>query len=340
MRRKFIIAFLILILGSVSTLLLASIAPREALGQGFFLIVGLIVFFLLQFPLPQFYSWITLKFSVLIIALLFITLLIGRMSHGAQRWLPIGPFHIQVSEFGKPVLALFLAWFVTKFPLTSQRRLVIFFGSLSLFLLPVFLQPDLGSTLVYVSMLLTVVFLKVKKFRMLLPWVVFFLIFGYLVWNFALYSYQRDRLSAFLTGSGSASYNAEQAYITVGSGKLFGRGIGHGVQSQLKFLPEFHTDFFFASLVEETGALGALFILTLYIVLYWQLLSFPRRASEFSRVATVAFVAALFFQMAVHMGMNMKLFPITGIPLPLLSSGGSSFLATCIGLGLILRLSG
>jgi cell division protein FtsW (lipid II flippase) len=111
------------------------------------------------------------------------------------------------------------------------------------------------------------------------------------------------------------------------------------VQSQLKFLPEFHTDFFFASLAEELGLVGVIFILSLYLVLFWQLLSMGRAPSNFTWITTIGFTAALFFQMAVHMGMNIKLFPITGIPLPLLSSGGSSFLATCIGLGVLARLA-
>lgn len=338
MRRKLIIAFVILVLGSLSTLLLASIAPKEALGQAIFLIVGLGMYFSIQYPLPKLYEKLIPSVATLTVLLLLVTLILGRVSHGAQRWLPIGPFHIQVSEFAKPVLALFLAWIVVKFPLSSHQRVLIFASLSLLFFVPVFLQPDLGSSLVFVATIVTILFLQIKKLRMLLPWIGISLVIVLVSWQFLLYPYQRDRLTAFLSPSGNASYNAEQANITVGSGKLFGRGLGHGVQSQLRFLPEFHTDFFFASLAEELGALGVFFVLGMYGLLYWQLLSIRRFATPLAKVATLGFTAALFFQMTIHMGMNMKLFPITGIPLPFLSSGGSSFLATCIGLGVLVRL--
>lgn len=339
MRRKLIISLAILGLGTISVIMLTSIAPHEALGQGGYVICGLVLFGVLQYPLPKLYLKLIPYASALTLLLLYVTLLIGRMSHGAQRWLPVGPVHIQVSEFGKPILAIFLAWFASRFPLNSQVRLAVFFAISLLFFLPVFLQPDLGSSLVFLSICAVVVFFAVKKLSMLIPWIVLAFFGALLTWNFALYPYQRNRLITFLDGGGNSSYNADQAYITVGSGKLFGRGLGHGVQSQLRFLPEFHTDFFFASLAEELGAAAIYGVLAIYLVLFWQLLSLPKSANRLSRLATVGFTASVFFQMWVHMAMNMKLFPITGIPLPLLSSGGSSFLATCLGTGVLIRIS-
>lgn len=339
MRRKLIIGFLIFLLGGISTLLLSSIAPDEALGQGIVLVCGLVIFALVQYPLPRFFEKILPQAVVVTILLLFVTLLVGRVSHGATRWLPVGPFHIQVSEFAKPLLALTLAGLVIKFPLNSQKRIWGFFLVALLFIVPVFLQPDLGSSLVLGVIAITILFLTVKRIRLLFPWIVVGLTTAWLSWNLVLYPYQKDRLAAYFTGVGGASYNADQAYITVGSGKFLGRGLGHGVQSALKFLPEFHTDFFFASLAEELGALGVFLVLTLYLLLFWQTVKVPKHASTWSRIAGIGLVSSLFFQMAVHMGMNMKLFPITGIPLPLLSSGGSSLLSICLGLGLIVRLA-
>ena len=244
-----------------------------------------------------------------------------------------------MSEFAKPIVALLLASYATSRPMNTQRRVCVFLLLTSMFLFPVFLQPDLGSALVLTVISIVILFLSVKKLFMLLPWFFLATCLGVFVWTSVLYGYQKDRITSFLSGEGSAAYNAEQAYIAVGSGKLTGRGLGHGIQSQLRFLPEFYTDFFFASLSEELGFIGVLGILTLYLALFVSTLSLPTHASDFCRLATVGFVSALFFQMAVNMGMNMKLFPITGIPLPLLSSGGSSFLSICAGLGVLVRLS-
>lgn len=339
MRRKLIVSFIVFLLGSISTLLLASIAPNEAVGQFIFVLFGIICFWVLQILDPKLLVKTAPYLALATVFLLLVTLFIGRLSHGAQRWLPVGPFHIQVSEFGKPVIALFLAWFVSKFSLNSIRTMIGFLMLSLCFFLPVFMQPDLGSALVYLVTVSVVMFLSVKKLKMLLPWLICGLLIAVISWQFLLYPYQKDRLQGFLFGTGNASYNAEQAYITVGSGKVFGRGLGHGVQSQLKFLPEFHTDFFFASLAEELGLIGAMTVLILYLILFFQLLFLAPKASKISQITTYGFCSALFFQMAVHMGMNMKLFPITGIPLPLLSSGGSSFLATCLGLGICVRLA-
>lgn len=339
MRRKLVVAFIIFLLGSISTLLLSSIAAHEALGQAVFTLLGLGFYFLIQIPSPKLYRLIAPSVGVISILFLVATLITGRISHGAQRWLPIGPFHVQTSEFAKPALILVLVWIATRYPLDSQRNVLRFNACSLTFFLPVFLQPDLGSSLVFAASTIVLLFMAVKKLRMLFPWVFFGLLIVFFSWKFLLYPYQKDRLTAFFQGSGQAAYNAQQAYLTVGSGKLLGRGLGHGVQSQLKFLPEFHTDFFFASLGEEFGALGVYFVLILYLVLYWQLTNLPRSSSDFSRMFAIGMCGSFFFQMAVHMGMNMKLFPITGIPLPLLSSGGSSFLSTAIGLGLAMRLS-
>lgn len=338
MRRKVLITLCLLSLGVISTLMLTSIAPKEAPGQAIFVTLGIGAFWVLQLPMPRLLEKSIPIAAVITFLLLMLTLFVGRLSHGAQRWLPVGQTHVQVSEFAKPVIALFLAWYVVKFPLNSQGRLLVYFLFAGLFFAPVFLQPDLGSGLVSLVVAVTIVFMSVRRLRMLFPWFAFAAGAGFLVWNFALYPYQKDRLLAFTSGSGAASYNAEQALVTVGSGKLLGRGLGHGVQSQLRFLPEFHTDFFFASLAEELGALGAYLVLGIYAVLFWQLLAL-KRTSKLAELATYGFVTSQFFQMSVHIGMNMRLFPITGIPLPLLSSGGSSVLAICLGFGVLVRLS-
>lgn len=186
--------------------------------------------------------------------------------------------------------------------------------------------------------MLMVFYLGLPRLRLGLPWFLAMVIGTVTAWQFLLYPYQKDRLLSFV-GTGAASYNARQALIAVGSGKVWGRGIGHGVQSGLRFLPEYHTDFFFASYVEELGFAGAVGLLIVYGVLFALLIRLLRHSSRRSTLVGAGILAQVWFQMVVHMGMNMRLFPITGIPLPFMSSGGSSFVALCLGVGLVVRLS-
>lgn len=337
---KLLIAGIIATLGVISVTVLAGNAPSEAIGQLAFVLGGLAVYGLLQIPLGSLF-WKTAPYIGAATWLgLLLTLFVGKLSHGAVRWLPLGPIHLQLSELAKPVLALILTQYIARHPLTTQRRVAGFVGLSALFVLPVFLQPDLGSALVLIAVSLAVLWLGIRKLEMLLPWILVGLVTIVFVWQFVLYPYQRDRILSFSTkSSGGATYNARQALITVGSGKLVGRGLGHGVQSTLKFLPEYHTDFFFAALAEELGFIGVMIIIGLYLALFYLIIHGSERAVYTSKVYAYALLAALAFQMAVHIGMNMRLFPITGIPLPLLSSGGSSFLSICLGLGILSRLN-
>ncbi|PWU22457.1 hypothetical protein C5B42_05985 [Candidatus Cerribacteria bacterium 'Amazon FNV 2010 28 9'] len=337
MRRLRFLTLCIAALGCLSVTLLASTAPTEAFGQAIFVIAGFALLWGVQIPTSLFY-WKSVwwLYGVTFCGLL-VTLFLGKLSHGAVRWLPIGPVHIQVSEIAKPVFALVLAAFIEHYTLATQKNILLYFLLIGGFFVPIFLQPDLGSALVILVTALVLLFISVKRLPMLIPWLVIGVVAIVGTWSFLLYPYQRDRLLSF-AGTGNASYNARQALITVGSGKLFGRGLGHGVQSQLRFLPEYHTDFFFASLSEELGLTGVATVFILYGTFFYLIASSVSRASTGTQLFIIGFLAAFFFQAAVHIGMNMRLFPITGIPLPFLSSGGSSFLSLCIGSGVALRL--
>jgi rod shape determining protein RodA len=339
MQKKYVLAILIILFGALSSLLLSSIAPKEVTGQIIFVIAGICLFTVIQYPTSRFYTrTIGVMYGVTLLGLL-ITLGLGKISHGAMRWLPVGPIHVQMSEVAKPILALALSIYVTRYPLSTQKRLSVFALLSALYIGPVFVQPDLGSALVLSVIAASIAFLSVEKLHLLLPWLMLVIVGGAFLWQFVLYPYQKERLLSFSADDSSpTSYNSRQALITVGSGKLFGRGLGHGVQSTLRFLPEYHTDFFFASFAEEMGLLGVLVIFSLYGILFWTLGSFLSHAPPQAKMYSIALLCALFFQAAVHVGMNMRLFPITGIPLPLLSSGGSSFVSICIGLGLASKL--
>ena len=202
----------------------------------------------------------------------------------------------------------------------------------------ILIEPDLGSALVifftWLGMLLCSKMNK-KHLAVLLLVGVLASSFG---WFFVLHEYQKNRIYTFLDPSQDPQgrgYNVLQSIIAVGSGGIFGRGVGRGLQSQLKFLPERQTDFIFASTAEELGLLGGIFILTMFGVIFSRLLAAARRARDnFGMYLTLGIFFMFLVQVVVNIGMNVGLVPVTGIPLPLLSYGGSSLLTTMFALGL------
>lgn len=339
MRYTLFTAIIIAAFGCLSTVMLASVASSEVPGQLIYIGVGLLGYFAIQLLSPQFLRRYPFIWFGATLAGLILTLFLGKVSKGAIRWLPIGPVHIQLSELAKPVLALTVAaWCSMK---GRQKRYEIIGPALlgGLMVGLVFLQPDLGSAMCLAIISIAAVYFSASSLRSLLPWVGAMLVLGLIVWQFFLYGYQKQRIYSFISPKEhtASSYNAEQALIAVGSGKLEGRGIGHGVQSNLKFLPEFHTDFFFAALAEELGFVGVGVVLLLYGALFLLLSKGFHATSPVVRFYSYAYFAGLFFQTIVHIGMNTGLFPVTGIPLPLLSSGGSSFVSTALGLGIAMR---
>jgi len=268
---------------------------------------------------------------------------LGPSIRGAQRWIMIGGVQLQPSELVKPFLILAFARFMTQY---SPRNLRFLFVHIVLFLIPFFLvfkQPDLGSSLVYggfwVSMLLGAGF----PMGMFVGAVGLGGIFLPFVWHL-LAQYQRVRISTFLNPGldpAGAGYNALQAMIAVGSGQLFGRGLGRGTQSHLRFLPEFHTDFIFATLIEELGFLGGSLLFLGYGFLLWRVIAPLLRgmiSNVFPFIYSVGLFAMLLIQVSIHAGMNMGLIPITGITLPFISSGGSSLLSLAISFGFLWAL--
>lgn len=330
------VSFLVILGG----LILMSVSPESFPRQFFY--IGLAIFAFLLFSkidiriLGAFSPW----FYPLSILLLVTTLFIGGVTRGAVRWLELGPFTLQTSEIVKPFLLLFFSWFLTRE--SGNRR---FFVSLPLILVAIFLilkQPDLGSSLVVFVGFLGAVFVAGVPLGLLIPAGLAALGGAPLLWQL-LADYQKERVISFLAPQEDplgAGYNAIQAIIAVGSGQLFGRGLGQGTQSQLAFLPERHTDFIFAALSEELGLLGALAVILAFLFLLWRIIGLLRAIREdFEKVFLGGAFLSIFFQAAVNIGMNLGLLPITGIPLPFVSSGGSSLLSLAIILGIIASLS-
>lgn len=283
---------------------------------------------------------------VLVLLMLLFVLSDGRMSKGAQRWIAMGPFSFQPSEFAKLVLILVLAQYYSKSPRVGWLQRVIVPGLLMLpGLLLILKQPDLGSGLsfvaVYAAMLLMVGVRSQALGVILLFSVMLFPFVWEGVWG-SLHDYQRQRIMAFVDPGydpGGKGYHALQSKIAIGSGELTGKGLFGGTQSQLKFLPEGHTDFVFAVYAEEWGFIGVLVLLVLFIALMWLSLEIASKAKDqLGALLAVGIVSMLCFCVVINIGMTAGMFPIVGIPLPLVSYGGSATIMTMASLGLLLNV--
>lgn len=272
------------------------------------------------------------------IILLIITLFTPPI-RGASRWIMVGTEQIQPSEVLKPFMLVAFAGLLVRFPPKTIGK--VFFHCL-LFLLPfllIFKQPDLGSGIVYFAMWFVMMLAAGLPLRFVGIGAIAAGISSPIVWHF-LASYQKDRLLTFInpsldpTGTG---YNAIQSMIAIGSGGFFGKGLGLGTQSSLRFLPEYHTDFIFASTIEELGFFGGALIFILFGVLLSRLVK-PYLTGDLrddsAFIYTSGVFAMMLIQVVVNSGMNMGILPITGITFPLLSFGGSSILSIYTAFGI------
>ncbi len=325
-----LLIFSFFILNSVSSSLFPSYYWYFGLSIAAFLFFSLFDF--------EIISAFSRYFYVISIILLLITLVIGQVTRGTVRWFPIGSISLQPSEIVRPFLLIFFANFIFKNKLSFKRLIQI----LSLMALPLFLilvQPSLGVTaLTAVGFLGLFLASEIDKKSIL--YIVCCILAAIPLVYLVLQPYQKTRLTSFLDPSKDpqgAGYNAIQSTISVGSGKLFGRGLGKGVGTQLSFLPERHTDFIFASVAEEMGFLGALVLLILTMFLMYRIIYYSEHSINFqARIFLSGLFLTFFAQIVIHVGMNMGLFPITGVPYPLVSAGGSSLLATMTSLGIVM----
>jgi rod shape determining protein RodA len=315
-----------------------SINPDLVLGQLIALTIGYILFFLSgRLKAATLRNASIFLYIGLIVALLI--LFSQPAIRGAQRWLILpNNITIQIAEIGKPIYILSLAGLCSLFKPRNIRHLITFLILGSIPILLVLKQPDLGDAVLYFMVLLAILFSSYSKYRYILALVLAGIILLPLGWN-SLEDYQKSRIISFTTPSydpQGAGYNATQALIAVGSGKISGRGLGRGTQSHLRFLPESHTDFIFASLTEELGLIGGSILLLAYGALFYKILAVALKTDDlFSRLVAVGIFIQLFGQTFVNVGMNLGLVPITGVTLPLVSHGGSSLVATFVSLGLI-----
>lgn len=332
----------VVLLITISLITLFSVNTAYFKTQLISLFVSVLAFLFFSKINIDFLKQLKLPIYIISLFLLGIVLIIGDQTRGASRWIDIFGIRLQFSEILKPFLCVSFASIVA----TDRSPGFLSFVKILLLLLPIVIliaiQPDLGSSLVYAAV--AVLTLLVSGFPII--WFIIlslpFLLVSPIVWRM-LHGYQKQRLLTFLnTGNDplGASYNGIQAIIAVGSGAFFGKGISEGTQSVLKFLPERHTDFIFATIAEGLGFLGAGFVIFSFMFLVHRIyILFKKSDDLFSKAFLASTFGFFIIQGFVNIAMNMGLLPIVGITLPFVSFGGSSLLSNFIFLGIITSLN-
>lgn len=279
-------------------------------------------------------------FAGSIVLLLLVLSPLGVARQGAQRWIPLKVMDLQPSEFAKPAMILMLALMLS--PAEETRVSWLRIGrALSLMAVPsvlIFLEPDLGTMLVFTFVAFVMLFVAGTTLRQLVTMVVTALVVVVAAFQLNLLKeYQLDRLTGFLNSDEAAlttNYNQNQSQIAIGNGGLFGKGLFNGSQTNLAFVPSQTTDFVFTAVGEQLGFVGAVLVLGLYLLVVWRLLVIAVSARDrFGMLAATGIASMMGFHVFVNIGMAVGLLPVTGLPLPMMSSGGSFFLTVSFSLG-------
>jgi rod shape determining protein RodA len=334
-----LVVFGLVILRS-ATLLSGTAVNPQLLTQGIYAAVGVVLLLIFTFVDYRVVGAFAPVLYVGSLATLGFVLVGGSSAYGAQRWIDLGPVSFQPSEMAKitSVICLSRFWASREGKEGSLKSLLLSLAIIAPPVALVYKQPDLGTSLVLLAIWLGTAFAAGAPLKWLGGMLLIPLVGFPLVWH-AMHDYMRRRLTTFLApekdplGEG---YNLIQARISVGSGGWWGRGLGNGTQTQLNFLRVQHSDFIFAVLGEELGFMGAVVLLCLYGLLFWRCLrvsAFSRDA--FGRLLACGVTSMLLFQAFVNMGMNIGLLPVTGIPLPFVSAGGSSLISIFVSLGIL-----
>lgn len=337
----FSLIILLLIFGLVVIFSITYHTPKQNLGTSQLIYAVLGIGLLVLFTMIDYrtLSSASVILYFIGIALLILVLVLGRTKLGSTRWIDFGFFNFQPSEIFKVILVLALSNFLVRKEEISVADFLIYLGMIALPVTLVLLEPDLGTAIIYVIIGIFLFLACRTKEVYILAYGLLMVILSPIFWFFILRSYQRERILTFLDpghdpfGSG---YNVLQSTISVGSGGWLGRGLGHGLQSQLNFLPIAHTDFIFASLAEELGFIGAGLLLILFLILVFRIISIGVLAKDaLGRYIAFGVATMILFQVLINVGMNIGIMPVTGIPLPLISHGGSSLFSTLIALGIV-----
>jgi rod shape determining protein RodA len=309
--------------------------------------IRLLLAFAIMFAIAQFNPatirfWAPWLFAIGLIMLMAV-LAFGEVGKGAQRWLDLGFVRFQPSEIMKIAVPMMLAWYLAEAPLPPRgMRLIV---ALLIVVVPTLLvakQPDLGTAILIASSGIFVLYLAGLRWRLIFYVLILFAISTPLVWNYLLHDYQRNRVLTFINPQNDplgAGYHIIQSTIAIGSGGVYGKGWLDGTQSHLDFLPERSTDFIFAVYAEEFGFLGTLILLSLYLFIISRGLIIASQAQDtFSRLLGGSLVLTFFVYVFVNIGMVSGLLPVVGVPLPLISYGGTSMVTLMAAFGILMSI--
>ncbi len=339
-----VVSILLVIIGMLSIFSSSSGDYSNLYKQGGFFIFSLLCMFLVSFidnrTIRENPSIVLTLYFLCIIALIGVFFFAPEI-RGIKSWYKIGIFSFDPIEPTKIVLILILAKYFSKRHVELYRIRHIILSGVYAFIpsVLIFMQPEFGSVLIIVAIWIGILLVSGIRIRDFLLLCLAFLIIFAGLWSFMLKDYQRQRVFNFIAPHSDPlgeGWSQNQARISIGSGGLIGKGIGNGSQTQYGFLPEPQTDFIFSAIAEELGLLGTTVIFALFGLLYWRILKIALDArSNFTRLFATGLALSIFIQMIINVGMNVGFLPVIGIPLPLISYGGSNLIFTFIALGVL-----
>lgn len=321
----------------------ASLAPRQLIWLAistvaFFIVASIDMRFIRRTP-------VIVAGYLAVAALLAALLVIGHATLGAKSWFNFGIFSFQPADPAKLVLiALMAKYFSRRHMEIGQFWHVVVSGAYAgTLILLILVEPDLGMATIFTSIWFGMILVSGISKKHLAIVLLIGLTAGAALWFGGLHAYQRARIMAFVNPAADihgAGYNAYQAVVAAGAGQIWGKGIGYGTQSKLRFLPEYETDFIFAAFAEEWGFVGVILVFLLFALLLFQLLSIARRMpTNFDALFTIGVIVLFLAHITVHIGINLGLLPVTGTTVPFMSSGGSHLVIEYIALGIIVSLA-
>lgn len=312
--------------------------------QGLRLLLGFVIMFLVAQLTPETIKYWSPWLFVAGLLMLVLVLFIGEIGKGAQRWLDLGIFSFQPSELMKLAVPMLVAWYFADTTLPPSFLRVI--AACVLFLVPtalVAVQPDLGTAMILAVSGAFVLFLAGLRWRIIIISVLLLLPVVWAMWHYGMHDYQRQRVLTFInpeTDPLGSGYHIIQSTIAIGSGGVYGKGWLAGTQSHLDFIPERRTDFIFAVFSEEFGFMGSLLLLILYAVIIGRGIVIATQAqSTYTRLLAGSIVLTFFVYVFINIGMVSGLLPVVGIPLPLISYGGTSLVTIMAGFGILMSIS-
>jgi rod shape determining protein RodA len=306
-----------------------------------FAAIGLVGFFVASLINYRFYRSFSLPLYIIGGLLLIGVLIFGTKIHGTTGWIFIGGNGFQPVEFVKLFTIIMLARYFSRHGQEFDRfsTLARSFSIVGVYLVLILLEPDLGSAIIYLIIWLGLIFLVNIKRSLVMLMLAGIVLVVSLGWFFVLKDYQKERVTSLFMpkrDSLSTGYNIHQSMVAVGSGGFWGRGLGLGSQSQLKFLPEQQTDFIFAVIAEELGFIGAGLTLIIFAVLFLRILYHARKSrDDYSIFLIGGVIIMIYTQVFINVGMNLGIAPVVGVPLPFVSAGGSSLITSLIAIGMI-----